>query len=165
MKHKLIAAILVFSLTLCLAACGSSAKPTVEDSVFYNFNKAVIEEEFIQLLGEPDEIIENYNDNSSLKRYYYYDVDFSGVKGKLALEFYKFNIFTLRQAVFTVDGEEYEDKKQYSEDLDHLTQFFDAIYECKSDSDRIIWNNNFKDETVELSQSNTGFGFIYKHVD
>lgn len=151
--------------TACGETEGVALVPSAEDSVFYNFNKAVLEEEFVSILGEPDEIEENYNGNSSLKRYYYYDVDLVGVKGKLTLEFYRFHVFTLRQAIFNVDGKSYQDKAQYGTDMTYLSQFFDVLYECKTDTDRQIWYNNFKDETVELIQGNTGFGFIYKHVD
>jgi len=73
------------------------------------------------------------------------DVDLVGVKGKLTLEFYRFHIFTLRQAIFNVDGKSYQDKAQYGADMTYLSQFFDALYECKTDNDRQIWYNNFKD--------------------
>lgn len=156
------------------AKCGKTdGEPLVakaEDSIFYKFNNAYLEQDFINLLGEPDEIIENYNKNKSLKVYNYYDMDFLGVKGTLGIQFYKFHVFSLRFAWFTVDGKGYADKKQYTADLEKIEQFFDSLYECKDVIDRTTlvdtyWYNNFKDEIILLNSKNSYTKFVYSHED
>ena len=157
-KNKRLLLISVLVVLIIGIAIVAFTRPQAEDSLFYGMND-MNDEDILEKFGEPTKI--RLNDNSV--DYVYNDYEFLKINGSLTIRCYSSG--SLIYARWRVDGNDYNNKKEYSSDIEKVIKFFSKIYEnteASEDGTNIDWSNNFVDERVWFDRSSTWFELEYR---